>query len=91
MVTYDMDDKHCPCGNSWIRVPPSTLFSDCYYCPHCDKIYQPTVREVTRKHFIKNYQTDRFNQIKRLALIVEAKKNVTKEDLIKLGYYKEDS
>ena len=87
MVSYDIDDKYCPCGNSWIRVPNSTLFSDCYYCPHCDKIFQPTVKEVTKKWFSENFSSDRFQQIKNLALIVDARKKVSKEDLVKLGLY----
>lgn len=86
MVTYDINDKYCPCGNSWIRVPSSTLFGDCYYCEKCDKIFQPTVKELTRDWFKENYVSDRFEQIKRLAKIVDARSKVTNNDLIKLGY-----
>lgn len=85
-VTYNIDDTFCPCGNSWIRVPNSTLFSDCYYCSHCDKIFQPTIKEVPKKWFDKNFSSPRFEQIKNLALIIQAKSKVKKEDLEKLGY-----
>ena len=83
MVLYDMEDRYCPCGNSWIRVPKSTLFGDCYYCPDCDKIYQPLIVDVS-----KNFSSERFKQIKNLALIFDARQKVSKEDLIKLGIYK---
>lgn len=89
-VTYDLNDKYCPRGHNWIRVPSSLLFSDCYYCEACDKIFEPTVKEVTKKWFEKNFHSDRFNEIKDLAKLIEAKNKVTKADLIKLGYLEKD-
>jgi len=85
-VTYSIDDRFCPKGHSWVRVNSSFIFSDCYYCEKCDKIYQPTVKEVSKKWFKNNFNSDRFEEIKQLALIIKAKEKVTKEDLQKLGY-----
>lgn len=84
-VTYDINDTYCPKGHKWIFVPSSLLFSDCYYCKACDKIYQPTVKEVTKKYFEENFNTDRFNDIKEFAEFIEAKEKIRREHLVKLG------
>lgn len=88
MPTYNIDDRYCPKGHLWIFVPSSLVFQDCYYCQGCDKIYRVTYKEVTREWFQKNYNSDRFQAIKNRALISEALKKVTNEDLVKLGYLK---
>lgn len=85
-VTYDIDDRFCPEGHKWTRLKRSLTFGDCYFCFECDKIYEPTVREVTKEWITENYYTDRFNDIKNLALFKEAYKKVTAEDLKKLNY-----
>ncbi len=87
-VTYDIDDKFCPDGHKWIRVGSTLLYSDCYYCKQCDKIYEPSVKEVPKAYFKKTFSTDRFNGIKKLALMLEARDKVDVEDLVKLGYLK---
>jgi len=87
-VTYHLDDTYCPKKHKWTFVSSSLLYSDCYYCPVCDKIWEPTVKEVPKKWFEENFSTDRFGDIKRLAERIEAMKKVTKDDLVKLGYLK---
>jgi hypothetical protein len=77
---------YSPKGNELIEVFNTTLFSDCYYCPIEDKIFVEKLTEVPRQHFKDNFYTDRFEEIKQYALMLEAKKKVTKKDLIKLGY-----
>jgi hypothetical protein len=86
MVTYNIDDRFCPCGNKWIFIPASLSFGDYYYCEKCDKIFVPTVEERTKEWFEKNYRTDRLCELKNLARIVEARAKVTKDDLKRLGY-----
>ena len=81
-----MEDNYCYCGQPWTKVFNTTLYSDCYYCHSCDKIYELTATEVTKKRFKNHFTSDRFSQIKRYAKIVEAKKKVTNDDLVKLGY-----
>ena len=76
----------CPLGHSWIFVGSTTLYSDYYYCPKCDKIYSPTVREVTEDEVSEQFISKRYDQMKEYALILKAKERVTKGDLIKLGY-----
>lgn len=88
-VTYQINDDYCPKGHKWTFVGATTLFSDCYYCKECDKIYQPTVKEVTKEWFKKNFHTDRYNDIKYYASVLDAREKVKNEDLIKLGYLKE--
>lgn len=81
-----MKDKYCVCGNEWTQVFNTTLYDDCYYCQHCDKVYKTTVIEVPRVEFQEQYSSDRFGQIKKYALIKEAMKKVSHDDLMKLGY-----
>lgn len=88
MVTYDINDKYCPEGHSWLFLPSSLLFGDCYYCKSCDKIYRPSIEEVSKEWFKEHFVSDRFNQIKELSEVLEARKKVSTEDLIKLGYLK---
>jgi hypothetical protein len=83
-VTYEIDDRYCPSGHKWTRLKANLVFSDCYFCFNCDKVYQPTVQEVTKEWFKENYNTDRFNDIKQMARVKEAFKKVTHEDLIKM-------
>jgi hypothetical protein len=86
MVTYNIDDKYCHCGNKWIRVKSSLLFGDYYYCEKCDKIFTPTVEEKTKQWFDRNYNTDRRAELINLARITKARAMVTNADLKKLGY-----
>lgn len=86
MVTYDIDDKYCPQGHLWTRVPSSLIFGDCYYCEKCDEIYKPSVNIVSRDFFKENYVSDRFEQLKSFAKTIEARKKVSDADLKKLGY-----
>ncbi len=81
-----MKDDYCYCGNKWTEVFNTTLFSDCYYCHTCDKIYEMKAVEVTKDDFKRAFNCDRFNEIKNYAKIVEAKKNITNDDLKRLGY-----
>jgi hypothetical protein len=46
------------------------------------------VREVTKKEFADNFISDRFNEIKKYAEVVRARKKITVDDLISLGYMK---
>lgn len=87
-ITYNINDIHCPRGHVWTFIPDSTLFQDCYYCRVCDKIYAPTVKEITKEWFDANYNTDRMQDLKKLAAIIDAKAKVKTSDLIKLGYLK---
>jgi hypothetical protein len=87
-VTYQIDDRFCPKGHKWIRHNASLLFSDCYYCKDCDKIFIPTVKELTKEWFEKNYNSRRFEEIKQDCFRSEAMNKVTKDDLVKLGYLK---
>lgn len=82
-----MKNIYSPDGNELIEVFNTTLFSDCYYCPKEDKIYANKLVEITLEYFHNNFMTDRFEDIKQLALLKKAKEKVTKDDLIKLGYY----
>jgi hypothetical protein len=88
MVTYNLDDRYCPEGHAWTFIPSNLLFSDCYYCKTCDKIYEPTVKEVTKEWFAEHFNSDRFNDIKQRAQFLEAKEKVNLSDLIRLGYLK---
>lgn len=85
-----MRDLYSPDGNELIEVFNTTLFSDCWFCPKEDKVYVQKLTEVPKQHFKENYYTNRFEQIKRFALIQKARQKVTKEDLIKLGYYEQN-
>ena len=81
-----MTDEYCVCGHVWVKVFNTMLYSDCYYCPNCDKVFAVTVREVTREEFEETYVSDRFEQIKKHALFKQAKRKITPDDLKKLGY-----
>jgi len=81
-----MNDETCVCGNNWTEVFNTLMYSDCYFCTHCNKVYAPSVREVTQEEFKEKFNSDRFQEIKTFAKIKEAKRKITKEDLIKLGY-----
>lgn len=82
-------DKYCPQGHCWTPVINTTLYSDCYYCEHCNKIYELQFVEVRREQLQEKFDTDRFDDIKRYAKIIEARKNIPVDCLIKLGYLKE--
>ena len=86
MVTYDINDTYCPCGEKWTRVKASLKFGDYYYCEKCDKIFTPTVEEKTKEWFEENFVSDRRTELINLARIVEARAKVTNADLKKLGY-----
>ena len=86
MVTYDIDDTYCTCGEKWIRVKSSFKFGDYYYCEKCDKIFTPTVEEKTKEWFEENFISDMRTELINLARIVEARAKVTNADLNKLGY-----
>lgn len=79
-------DEYCPEGHCATSVEHTTLFSGCVFCKTCDKVYQYELREVPKKWFGENYNSDRFNQIKDYAAFLEAKKKVNNDDLIRLGY-----
>lgn len=81
-----MKDKYCPQGHRWIFVSNTMLYSDFYYCPECDKIYEPTVRELTKKEVNEQFSSDRYAKMKDYANILKAKDLVTPDDLRKLGY-----
>lgn len=85
-VTYNIDDRFCECGHMWIRVNFSNLFSDYYYCEHCDKIFTPTVEEKTKEWFKENHLLERREQLIDYANTIRARAKVTNEDLKKLGY-----
>lgn len=86
-----MSKLYSPDGNELIEVFNTTLFADCYYCPKEDVIFIEKLVEVSKQYFKDNFYTNRFEDIKRFALLKEAKQKVTKEDLIKLGYYVEQN
>jgi len=81
-----MNDDYCNCGERWTKVFNTTLYSDCYYCHACDKIYELQAVEVPKAKLEVMYSSDRFSDIRNLAKIIEAKKKVTPDDLVKLGY-----
>ena len=83
-----MNDEFCICGQGLIEVFNTTLFQDCYYCPYCDEVYILKITKVPKSYFKKVFTSDRFNDIKRFALIKQAKKRITYDDLVKLGYLK---
>lgn len=78
--------KTCPKDHFLVEVFNTTMFSDCYYCKNCDKIYQDELKEIPKSFFAQNYNSDRFGEIKKFAEIKQAKRKVTQDDLIKLGY-----
>lgn len=82
----NINNEFCPRGHKWIFIGSSLLYSGYYYCPKCDKIYKPTVREVTKEEIENNFNNRRYNEMKDLAKYIEARKKVTKNDLKKLGY-----
>lgn len=86
MVTYNIDDRYCPCGEKWIRVKSSFIFGDYYYCEKCNKIFTPTVEEKTKEWFEENFVSDRRTELINFARIVKARAKVTNADLKKLGY-----
>ena len=85
-----MNNEVCPKGHNVTRVFNTVLYADCYFCHECDKVYELTATEVTKEYFKKMFNSDRFNEIKQYAKIVDAKKRVTMDDLIKLGYLVND-
>lgn len=81
-----MKDDYCPCGHNWIAVNNTVLHDDCYYCPDCDLIYEMTPVVTTKSKFKELYHSNRFEEIKLYAARKEAKRKVTNDDLVKLGY-----
>ena len=81
-----MKGIYSPKGNYLIEVFNTSLFSDCYYCPKEDKIFENRLKEIKKEYFDKNFSSPRFEQIKQYALFKEALKKVKISDLEKLGY-----
>ena len=81
-----MKEEFCPEGHGVTNVGNTTLFNSCVFCKTCDKVYQYELREVPKKWFDENYNSDSFDQIKGYAEFLEARKKVNQQDLIKLGY-----
>lgn len=79
-----MKDTYCPDGHKVIAVSNTMLFSDCFYCKTCDKVYAYELKEVPKSYFEEHFHSDRFEQIKKYALFLEAKETVTFDDLVKL-------
>jgi hypothetical protein len=79
--------EFCPLGHRVLHVPDSLLGPESWYCPDCDKLYQPVLQVAD----LSRFPPERAQEIKELALILEARRNVTKGDLIKLGYLTYDS
>ncbi len=74
------DDLYCKvCHSSWILVKDSeSIVNMTYlYCPTCDKIYIPSFSEFK--------DTEINEEMKHRARIKRLKRNITEEDLIKLG------
>jgi len=87
MVSYNLDDTYCPCGEKWTFVPASLSFGDYYFCKKCDKIFRPTIEELTKDWFFETFKSyNKYDDLKKLASIVEARKKVTLDDLKRLGY-----
>ena len=78
---------YCPkCENySLVHNGDSLLFPENYYCIKCDKIFVKELKELSKEWFKKNFNSDRFNDIRQLSLIKKAKEQVTKEQLQELG------
>ena len=85
-VTYQLNDEDCHCGMRWIFVKSSTLYPDYYYCKHCDSFFVPRTRRVSEEEINAEYCSDRAQEMKEYALLVEAKKKITYNDLVRLGY-----
>lgn len=62
--TYSWDDTYCPEGHRWVFCGSSTLYSDYYYCPKEDKLYEPKVVEIDEDELAKEYMSDRVGAMK---------------------------
>jgi hypothetical protein len=82
-----MNYKFCPQGHTLFVVPDSLLGPESFYCEECDKIYQPVLQEAD----LSEFSPERADAIKELALILDARRKITKADLIKLGKWKHDT
>ncbi len=77
---------YCPkCENEMVHNGDSILFSENWYCPKCDKIFVLELKELSKQWFKGQFNSDRFDDIRKFALIKEAEKKVTKEQLQELG------
>lgn len=87
---------YCPkCENySLVHNGNSILFSENYYCLECDKIFVKDwnknnmvmgLKELSKDWFKKNFNSDRFDDIRQMSLIKKAREKVTKEQLQELG------
>ncbi len=85
MATYNIDDRHCPEGHSWVFVNNTIVFDDYYYCEECDKIFRPSIVGLPDEYF-NGRRADLKDDLKNMARFKQAQKKVTVNDLKKLGY-----
>lgn len=79
--------KYCPQWHERGELIESTLWSSYRYCEKCDKIYVPYYKELIIEDLYCmsfNYPDERFQEMKKLWKIIEARDKVTKEQLIEL-------
>jgi len=78
------NDKYCPKGHIWQFVGASGLFSDYYYCPKCDEMWEPTVRKLSLKNITKNYNESRPLEMKKRAQFLMWQESLTPNDFAAL-------
>ncbi|MCP3925022.1 MAG: hypothetical protein GY714_20790 [Desulfobacterales bacterium] len=77
---------YCPKGHDMTEVMKSTLYPKYFYCHHCKEIYVTALTKIVKDVMDREYCTDRYGELVRLAEIIKAKKRVKVKDLVKLGY-----
>lgn len=82
--------QYCPKGHSVIFVEDTTLFEDYYYCEECDEIFVLALEKRDKEWFKTLFLNRKREEMIRLAKIVDAKRKVTEEMLIKLNLLKRE-
>lgn len=80
-ITFSVDFSYCPKGHSWTFVPPSTLYSDIFWCEDCNLFYYPSVKPITKEKLNLNFSSDRASDIIKLAKFKKWKDTLSIKDM----------
>lgn len=81
-----MKIEYSPTGNGLSKPIQSFLWNTYYYCPAENKMYQLKLEEITPEMVSEVVNSpQRYDEMLKLAKIIDARNNVTEQQLKQLG------